>query len=218
VFFAPGSIDGRHPASAEGALWPLFLQRYEPFGRSNDLLLLRKRAQPLSDLLGAPIGRHAGLGERIDVPASTAPLFVKIDVQFNLLGRLAEQLLKPPSIMLRAFYAEGSEGLFAHAPSELTLAVGSSASVEIGFGLRNSAWQGDHNSRDVCFLVVGDTAELLFSRCLNPKVVASDRGPQSTNVKIPAGTREVKFRTFCIENCNWAWSYWSKADLAAAAP
>lgn len=34
VFFAPGSIDGRHPASAEGALWPLLLQRYEPFERS----------------------------------------------------------------------------------------------------------------------------------------------------------------------------------------
>ncbi|MDB5582212.1 MAG: transrane protein [Bradyrhizobium sp.] len=106
VFFSPGSIDGRHPASAEGALWPLLLQRYEPFQRSSDLLVLRKRAQPLPDLLAAPIDRQARLGDRIEVPPSTAPWFVKIDVQYSPLGRLAEQLLKPPSIVLRAFYAE----------------------------------------------------------------------------------------------------------------
>jgi hypothetical protein len=107
VYFAPGSIDGRHPASAEGALWPLFLQRYEPFLRTDDLLVLRKRQQPLSDLLGAPVVRTARLGERIDVPPSTSPLFVKIDVQYTLAGRLADQLLKPPSVKLRAWYAEG---------------------------------------------------------------------------------------------------------------
>jgi hypothetical protein len=325
VLFAPGSIDDRHPASAEGALWPLLLQRYEPFERSNDLLVLRKRSQPLPDLLGAPIGRRVRLGERIDVPASTAPLFVKIDVQYSVLGRLAEQLLKPSSILLRAFYAEGpsedyrlipgmaregailvptlttsqmflqlfdgaaaansrmrpvafsvvaswrqswayksdvaisfaeidtgilsradksawksrlevaghsglqaiidsnrlsppmvgpsAEGLFAHAPSELTLAVGSSSSIEIGFGMRDSAWQGGNNSRGACFSIIGDSAQQLFSRCLNPTVVVSDRGLQSAKIALPAGAGQLKFRTSCMDNCNWAWSYWSKVDL-----
>jgi hypothetical protein len=325
VLFAPGSIDDRHPASAEGALWPLLLQRYEPFERSNDLLVLRKRSQALPDLLGAPIGRRVRLGERIDVPASTAPLFVKIDVQYSVLGRLAEQLLKPSSILLRAFYAEGpsedyrlipgmaregailvptlttsqmflqlfdgaaaansrmrpvafsvvaswrqswayksdvaisfaeidtgilsradksawksrlevaghsglqaiidsnrlsppmvgpsAEGLFAHAPSELTLAVGSSSSIEIGFGMRDSAWQGGNNSRGACFSIIGDSAQQLFSRCLNPTVVVSDRGLQSAKIALPAGAGQLKFRTSCMDNCNWAWSYWSKVDL-----
>lgn len=325
VFFAPGSIDGRHPASAEGALWPLFLQRYEPFERSSDLLVLRKRSQPLPDLLGAPIGRQAKLGERIDVPPSASPLFVKIDVRYSLLGRLAEQLLKPPSILLRAFYSEGpsedyrlipgmaregtilvptvttsqmflqlfdgaaaansrmrpvafsvvaswrqswayksdvaisfaeidtgilsradksawksrlevagrsglqaiidsnrlsppmvgpsAEGLFAHAPSELTLAVGSSSSIEIGFGMRDSAWQGGNNSRGACFSIIGDSAQQLFSRCLNPSAVVSDRGLQLAKIALPAGAGQLKFRTSCMENCNWAWSYWSKVDL-----
>lgn len=329
VFFTPGSIDGRHPASAEGALWPLFLQRYEPFERGNDLLVLRKRSQPLPDLVSAPVARQARLGERIDVPPSTAPLFVKIDVQYSLLGRLAEQLLKPPSIVLRVFYVEGppedyrlipgmaregailvptiktasmflqlygggapaniqmrpvafavvaswrqswayksdvrftfaeidmgvlsradnawkaglkvadnsglqaiidsnrltppmvgpsAEGLFAHAPSELTLAVGSSPSIAIGFGIRDSAWQGDNHSRGVCFSITGEAAQELFSRCLDPKSVTSDRGSQSAHVKIPAGTSQVKFRTSCVESCNWAWSYWSKAELGPVAP
>ncbi|QDM23021.1 hypothetical protein FIU28_19070 [Tardiphaga sp. vice154] len=107
VYFAPGSIDGRHPASAEGALWPLLLQRYEPVGTSNDLLVLRRRSQPLPELLSAPIVRQATLGEWVDVPTSTKPLFVGIDVQYSPLGRLAEQVLKPPSILLRALYNGG---------------------------------------------------------------------------------------------------------------
>ena len=330
VYFAPGSIDGRHPASAEGALWPLFLQRYEPYRRTDDLLVLRKRPQPLPDLLGTFVNRQVRLGDRIDVPPSTAPLFVKIDVQYSVLGRLAEQVLKPPSIVLRAIYAEGpsedyrlipamaregailvptvktanmflrlydggaagnpwmqpvafavvatwrqswayrsdvavsfteinadilsradktswqalrdvgarsglqsmidsnrvtppmagpsDEGLFAHAPSELTLAVGSSLSIEIGFGMRDAAWQGGHDARGVCFSIVDDSAKELFSRCLDPGRMQPDRGPQAATVKIPAGTKEIKFRTACIDNCAWAWSYWSKADLAAPLP
>ncbi|UZE48123.1 hypothetical protein ONR75_25270 [Rhodopseudomonas sp. P2A-2r] len=107
VYFAPGSIDGRHPASAEGTLWPLLLQRYEPFGSSHDLLVLRRRSQPLPDLLSAPIVRQATLGEWIDVPTSTKPLFVGIDVQYSPLGRFAELVLKPPSIVLRALYKDG---------------------------------------------------------------------------------------------------------------
>ena len=108
VFFEPGSIDGRHPASAEGPLWPLLLQRYEPFERRLDLLVLRKRQQPLPDLLKEPVIKHGKLGERIFVPATTAPLFVRIDVRYSLLGRLADLLFKPPNVMLQAIYDGGS--------------------------------------------------------------------------------------------------------------
>lgn len=325
VYFAPGSIDGRHPASAEGALWPLFLQRYEPVEHSGDLLVLRKRPHPLPDLLGAPVSRMVRLGERIDVPALNTPQFVKIDVQYSLLGRVAEQVLKPPSIVLRAFYAEGppedyrlipamaregailvptvatsnmflklyagtaienpamrpvafaivanwrqswaykksvsfsfadidtsvpdkikaaalqtrlktrdgsglqamidgnrlippsvapsAEGLFAHAPSELTLDSGGSTSIEIGFGIRDSAWQDGRQSKGVCFSISSEAAQVLFLRCLDPKAVEPDRGPQAAKVAIPAGTGRLRFKTACVGNCSWAWSYWSRAHL-----
>lgn len=329
VYFAPGSIDNRHPSSAEGALWPLLLQRYEPYERSGDLLVLHKRKLPLPDLVVAPTGRQAKLGERIEVPASTAPLFVKIDVQYNFLGRLAELLLKPPPVALRVFYAEGpaenyrlipgmaregailvptiansgaflqlyaggavaspamrpvgfavianarqswayksevvfsfaeidtnalgnasnsdwktllatsdksglqamidsnrltppmlapsDEGLFAHAPSELTLATGASLAIEVGFGIRDSAWQGENHSEGVCFSIANEAGQPLFSRCLNPIAVVSDRGPQSAKIALPAGTRQLKFRTSCVRSCNWAWSYWNKVELDKAA-
>jgi hypothetical protein len=324
VFFAPGSIDGRHPASAEGPLWPLLLQRYEPFKRRYDLLVLRKRQQSLPDLLKEPIVKQAKLGEPVVVPPTSAPMFVKIDVKYNLLGRVAELLFKPPNVMLRATYDRGSteeyrlipaiaregsvlvptirapleflqlyggvagnlprpiafevgiagrgawayqsgitisfaeidtdilvkaggslrtagvsprssldaildgnqlappllgpspEGIFAHAPSQLVMDIGEAAAIELGFGIRDGAWQGEGAVKGVCFSVLGEGSQLLFSRCLDPKTVVSDRGPQSARVVIPAGTDQIKLNTICTTTCEWAWSYWSRAELVPA--
>ena len=53
LLFAPGSIDGRHPASAEGPLWPLFLSLYEPVDRVRGMLLLRRRESSRSRVSSA---------------------------------------------------------------------------------------------------------------------------------------------------------------------
>ncbi|MHB8271384.1 hypothetical protein [Bradyrhizobium sp.] len=325
VFFAPGSIDGRHPASAEGPLWPLLLQRYEPFERRFDLLVLRKRPQPLPDLLKEAVVRQARLGEPVVVPPTSAPMFVKIDVKYNVLGRVAELLFKPPNVTLRATYDGGSteqyrlipgiaregsvlvptvrspfeflqlysavagnsprpiafeveaagggawayqsgitisfaeidtdilkaggslpnagqsgnsrsgldtivdtnqlaspllvpsqEGIFAHAPSQLVMDTGEAASIDLGFGIRDGAWQGEGAVKGVCFSILGEGSQLLFSRCLDPRAVVGDRGPQSAHVLIPPGTARIKLNTICVKTCEWAWSYWSKAELAPA--
>jgi hypothetical protein len=327
VFFAPGSIDGRHPASAEGPLWPLFLQRYEPVERRYDLLVLRKRQQPLLDLLKEPIAKHVKLGESVSVPPTGSPMFVKIDVKYSVLGRLAELLFKPPEVRLRTTYVGGStedyrlipeigregsilvptirspvaflrlygvgtgnsprpvsfevaiarrgawayqsdilvsfaeidteiilkaesllpkgglgsssssafdaivepdqlgsallqpslEGIFAHAPSDLVIDIGEATSINLGFGLRDGAWQGEGDVKGACFVVLDDEARELFSRCLDPKNLDSDRGPQSARVSIPAGTGLIKLSTTCVKTCDWAWSYWSRAELVPAA-
>ena len=48
LIFAPGATDRRHPASVEGALWPLFLAGYAVSARERDQLILTRRATPLS--------------------------------------------------------------------------------------------------------------------------------------------------------------------------
>ncbi len=325
IMFAPGSIDGRHPASAEGPLWPLFLERYRPIRRHNDLLVLQKRPKPLDNILGRVVAKNVMLGERIEVPGSTSPMFVKIDVRLNLLGRIAELLFKPPAVMLRVLYearppenyrlipglaregsilvptitasntflrlytggdglgsaprpiafevapqrwarwayrselsisfaeidmmalgkahadsgqkeftsnlgvgldsiidrgqlappmiTQTSEGVFAHAPSELFLDAGKAQFIDVGFGIRDGAWQqGTVNG--VCFSVESG-GDVLFSRCLDPKSVPSDRGPQSARIALSKAVGELKLRTVCVKTCNWAWSYWSKAEPVA---
>lgn len=280
---------------------------------------------PLETILEPAVVKNAMLGERIEVPGSTSPMFVKVDVRLSLLGRIAELLFKPPAVMLRVLYvarpaenyrlipglaregsilvptitasstflqlytggdglasaqrpiafevapqrwarwayrselsfsfaeidlmalgkayaesgqkeltsnlgvgrdsiidsgqlappiiAQSPEGVFAHAPSELFLDTGKAEFIDVGFGIRDGAWQlGTVNG--VCFSVESG-GDVLFSRCLDPKRAPSDRGPQSARIALSKAAGELKLRTVCVKTCDWAWSYWSKAEPVA---
>jgi hypothetical protein len=119
LLFAPGSIDGRHPASAEGALWPLFLERYAETGRAGDVLVLKKRQTPLPNVLGAATALTGRIGEPIALPAGDRPLFVKIDIREALLGRIMDLVLRPPQLMLVLTYKDGSEEQFRLIPGQI---------------------------------------------------------------------------------------------------
>jgi hypothetical protein len=56
--------------------------------------------------------------------------------------------------------------------------------------------------RGRCLLCEG--SQLLFSRCLDPRTVVSDRGPQSAHVLIPSGTGRIKLSTICAKTCERA--------------
>lgn len=330
ILFAPSSIDGRHPASAEGTLWPLFLMMYKPGRRVGDLLLLEKRHHPIAQIIKQPVAVQASLGERIEVPSTGTPLFVTFDIRYTVLGRLSELLFKAPQLKLRATYSNGAteefrlipamarageilvptirtssafyqlatgqdalarlqrpmafeitadngrwaykenvgatfaevdvgllaksreggenasqsradefsgidrladanvmappmleraqEGMFAHAPSRVYADVVGGSVITLGFGIRDGAWQqGD--VKGVCFRAVTDAGTALLDRCLDPKAVDEDRGPQIAKVVIPNGVSQLVLMTDCIQAaCNWAWSYWSRFDLASSRP
>jgi hypothetical protein len=104
----PGSIDGRHPATAEGALWPLLLQRYEPSNLVGNDVYLRLRDKPLESLL-IPVGVfEAPVNEWIDLPEHDDPLFIKIEARPTLFGRLMAFLLRPPQLRLDIAYGPGA--------------------------------------------------------------------------------------------------------------
>jgi hypothetical protein len=77
LLFAPGSIDGRYPNSADGALWPEFLSAYEPDTIVGDILVLRKRSKILPGLLGSVRHVDARLGRALPLDAS-GPVFARI--------------------------------------------------------------------------------------------------------------------------------------------
>ena len=118
LLFEPGSIDWRHPASAEGSLWPLFLQRYQSIDFAGDMLVMRKRDAPLPSLLGAAETGRAFVGDWHALPGSGEVLFVKIDVRPNLLGKLLDFLFKPPPVTLSLSFADGREERFRLIPAQ----------------------------------------------------------------------------------------------------
>jgi hypothetical protein len=106
LILRPGSIDGRHPASAEGPLWPHLLQRYQPDGAFADGVRLRRRDAPLDDLLERVGEDQTALGDWLDLPPHSDPLFISIRVEPTFVGRLLAFAFRPPRLDLKIIYAD----------------------------------------------------------------------------------------------------------------
>ena len=99
--------------------------------------------------------------------------------------------------------------LTAVAPTTLTIPVGGARRLDVTFGLDDGAWT-DGATQGVCFAIAAsaDAPAPIWRRCLDPKTVAADRGPQSAEIDLPAGLGDVTADTSCLAACAWGWSYW----------
>jgi hypothetical protein len=115
LLFAPGATDSRHPASIEGALWPLFIAEYAPSERAGDILVLNRRAQPLPVALSEQLRTNTTFGANISLPAD-GPLFLRLDIRETLLGKLVGLAYKPPLVHLVVTYADETSERFRLIP------------------------------------------------------------------------------------------------------
>jgi hypothetical protein len=99
LFFAPSAMYGRYPSLTEGALWPDFLRLYAPKKLDGDLLLLRRRTEPISDILGSSRRFRARVGEEITI-TGTRPVFVKIGMKETWLGLIFNLLFRSPEVRM----------------------------------------------------------------------------------------------------------------------
>ncbi len=117
VLFEASAIDERFPGLAEGASWPVFLAAYAPERMGNNDVLLRRRAAPLGDLLGSPVGGDGELGAPLPIEFGPDPVFLSLDVKPTLLGRIADLLLKPSFLYLGVTTTQGTEQIFRLIPA-----------------------------------------------------------------------------------------------------
>jgi hypothetical protein len=115
LLFRPDMIDDRHPAFAEGPLWPEFLRLYHPDRMIGDVALLRRRDNISSETGLAPVSQGtAEMGQPIRLPPG--PLFLKADMHLNVLGNAMGLLFKPPTVRMRVRYEDGSDELYLVIP------------------------------------------------------------------------------------------------------
>jgi hypothetical protein len=110
VMFSLGPIDRRFPPLEDAMVLRDLLLNYEPAGAGGEFLLLKfKSAQaPRLKLLREGAVRP---GERIELgDFGGADLWLEIDLEPTLLGRL-RQLFYQPSVVRLAAWREGSKGL-----------------------------------------------------------------------------------------------------------
>ncbi len=108
IVFAPGSIDNRHPASAEGSLWPLFFTRYEPVDERPQGLILAKRTNPIDKLESETVSVEAGIAQEVTVPQSDGPLMMAVHIRPRLLGKIVNIMYRPPGTQLTVSYDDGA--------------------------------------------------------------------------------------------------------------
>lgn len=106
------------------------------------------------------------------------------------------------------------EGLLAHAPTKFSIPAHASRTLDVGFGIMDGAWKDDANTDGVCFRIsVAGAPAPIWERCLDPKRITADRGPQQASITLPEATEGVELETVCRNNCAWDWSYWSRVSL-----
>ncbi|MEB0047230.1 MULTISPECIES: hypothetical protein [unclassified Pseudomonas] len=95
IIFKLEPIDGRLPSLEDGASWATIINNYVPSRLDEDFLYLKK--QQGNDTVGDVSVLSSvtfNLGQRVDLPDTDKPIFVEINVERSLAGKLANLLYK----------------------------------------------------------------------------------------------------------------------------
>ncbi|WP_295936720.1 hypothetical protein [uncultured Xanthomonas sp.] len=117
IYFALSPIDNRYPSLDDGASWPALLGSYTLKQLNSDFAVL-ERALPTKPPLTPVVQRQvdAVLGEDVVVADSEHPVWVTVDIQPTLLGRLVALLYKLPELSMRVRYVDEATADFRFIP------------------------------------------------------------------------------------------------------
>jgi hypothetical protein len=108
ILFNVWTIDRRFVTQDDGLSWPELLTRYDITGAAGRYILMEKSVTPRQYEL-TPIGETmARFDERVAIPSmSGGPIWVKIDIQRSLYGKIIATLYRPPRVSLTLFTRSG---------------------------------------------------------------------------------------------------------------
>lgn len=117
ILFEIDTVDNRYPSLDDGALWPDILRRYDVTRFEGGYALLKRRTMPRTVTLTDAHQATIRFGETLDVaPWADGLLWVEMDFQSTLLGRLRSFLFKPPLLMIAVTTDAGNTQTFRLVP------------------------------------------------------------------------------------------------------
>lgn len=182
---------------------------------------LRKDLLPsaLKALAGFPLGDVLLYQGQLAKPGEKPPLIFWVD-QITDRSVFAMMTPQPDKVIvpfgLGAEVIEGRPSFLAHTPTEIEIPVPSGAvHVSADFGLNPAAYdKSDGVEFEVILLRPNGWRQKLFSRVIQPALLAGDRGRQTFNVETAAPMEgRLVFRTLPAGNPNFDWAYWSRIDV-----
>lgn len=108
VYFNTDPIDHRYPALEDGASWLFLLGSFTPKALDGGYVVLERSAAPRAALQpSTPVEVDARLGESVAVPGWGEPVWLTLDIQPTLLGKIFSTLFKAPKLSLGVQYEGG---------------------------------------------------------------------------------------------------------------
>lgn len=109
VFFKIEPIDNRLPSTEDGISWSILLNSYYPFSFNNDYLILKKQHDPnlKENFRMLNVGKRK-LGETFSIPKSKFPVFMKIEIEKTIIGKIKSFLFKPDQLTLKLNFNSGA--------------------------------------------------------------------------------------------------------------
>lgn len=109
LFFKMQPIDNRWPALEEGCSWPIFLSHYQPSSWARDFLILTKLASSKPYILEPLTAEQHYLGQSVELPAASHPLFVEFEFEPRILGQLAAFFFKLTELQISVELKNGEQ-------------------------------------------------------------------------------------------------------------
>ena len=118
IFFNVEPIDGRLAAFEDGASWPELLTRYDVTDDTGKFLRLDRRAVPRTYTLSPLLTTTIHLGETLKIDGrDNSLIWVRIDLEKTMLGRILAILTKAPLLMLEVTLRDGTSHAFRILPA-----------------------------------------------------------------------------------------------------
>jgi hypothetical protein len=117
IIFKIEPIDNRLPSLEDGNSWSLLLSNYQPFQFQNNYLYLKKQTTGPKLSLYNLNDKQALLGEKIELPGSSHPLFVEFEIQPTILGRIVSTLYKSDQLIINLTLSDGKSKEFRLIPN-----------------------------------------------------------------------------------------------------
>ncbi|PJE11401.1 MAG: hypothetical protein CK430_08875 [Legionella sp.] len=100
IIFRIEPIDERIPSLEDGSSWPLLIANYQPVEFKNGFLFLQKRNPITENSTQLLVSETHFLGETIELPKTTHPLFAQIEIKPTWGGYLAILFFKPAPLQI----------------------------------------------------------------------------------------------------------------------
>ena len=112
------ALDGRHPLWDGPATWRAVLNNYEVRRSDAGLnrMLLRRKAQLVEPVLEAAGEGEAAAGQWVAVPDSASPLYLELELEPSLWGKIRRTLLRFPRVEVELVYESGREATYRVMP------------------------------------------------------------------------------------------------------